>query len=229
MLVLLAGGGSVGRHMASRLAGSGHEVRIIDKTAAVVESRSKEATFGVSWIFGDACDVGVLSAAGAREADVFASVTGDDEDNLVISLLAKQEFGVPRVIARVNNPRNEWLFTEMWGVDFAVSTPQLLSALVEEAVSVGALVQLLSLQRGRANISEVTLTADSPAVGRQISETGMPREAAVVAVIRAGHVLVPAPDMVLLAGDETIVLLTGSAEDEHAVRHALLSPTVEGK
>jgi trk system potassium uptake protein len=222
MLVLIAGGGSVGRHMANRLASSGHEVRIIDKSSQVVESRSKEASLGVSWIFGDACDVGVLSAAGARVADVFASVTGDDEDNLVISLLAKQEFGVPRVIARVNNPRNEWLFTDMWGIDFAVSTPQLLSALVEEAVSVGALVQLLSLQRGRANISEVTLTPESPAVGKRISETALPREAAVVAIIRAGHVLVPAPDMILLEGDETIVLLTGSTEDEDGVRKALV-------
>jgi trk system potassium uptake protein len=222
MLVLIAGGGSVGRHMASRLASSGHEVRIIDKSATVVETRSPEAPVGVRWIFGDACDVGVLSAAGAREADVFASVTGDDEDNLVISLLAKQEFGVPRVIARVNNPRNEWLFTDMWGIDFAVSTPQLLSALVEEAVSVGALVQLLSLQRGRANLSEVTLTNESPAVGKRISETALPREAAVVAIIRAGHVLVPAPDMILLEGDETIVLLTGSTEDEDGVRTALV-------
>lgn len=222
MLVLIAGGGSVGRHMAARLAGSGHEVRIIDKNAEVFELRSKQATFGVTWVFGDACDVGVLSSSGAREADVFASVTGDDEDNLVVSLLAKQEFGVPRVIGRVNNPRNEWLFTEMWGVDFAVSTPQLLSALVEEVVSVGALVQLLSLQRGRANLSEVTLTASSPAVGLRIAETAMPREAAVVAVIRAGHVLVPAPDMILLDGDETIVLLTGSTEDEDAVRNALV-------
>ena len=222
MLVLIAGGGSVGRHMASRLAGSGHQIRILDKSAEVVEFRSKQAVFGVSWVLGDACDVGVLSAAGAREADVFASVTGDDEDNLVISLLAKQEFGVPRVIARVNNPRNEWLFTEMWGVDTSVSTPQLLSALVEEAVSVGALVQLLSLQRGRANLVEVTLTSTSPAAGRQISEAGLPREAAVVAIIRAGHVLVPADDMVLLEGDETIVLVTGSSDDEETLRRALV-------
>ena len=140
----------------------------------------------------------------------------------MISLLAKQEFGVPRVIARVNNPRNEWLFTEMWGVDTSVSTPQLLSALVEEAVSVGALVQLLSLQRGRANLVEVTLTSTSPAAGRQISEAGLPREAAVVAIIRAGHVLVPADDMVLLEGDETIVLVTGSSDDEETLRRALV-------
>ncbi len=222
MLVLIAGGGSVGRHMASRLAASGHQIRIIDNDLKVVETRSKQAVFGVTWVFGDACDVGVLDSAGAREADVFTSVTGDDEDNLVVSLLAKQEFGVPRVIARVNNPRNEWLFTEMWGVDIAVSTPQLLTSLVEEAVSVGALVRLLSLERGRANLVEVTLTTDSPAVGTRISESHLPREAAVVAVIRAGHVIVPSPDLVLLDGDETIVLLTGSTEDEDALRIALV-------
>jgi trk system potassium uptake protein len=222
MLVLIAGGGSVGRHMASRLAASNHEIRIIDNDLKVVETRSKQSVFGVTWVFGDACDVGVLDRAGARQADVFASVTGDDEDNLVVSLLAKQEFGVPRVIGRVNNPRNEWLFTEMWGIDISVSTPQLLTSLVEEAVSVGALVRLLSLQRGRANLIEVTLTEHSPAIGKRISETHMPREAAVVAVIRSGHVIVPSPDLVLAAGDETIVLLTGSTEDEDALRAALV-------
>ena len=103
---------------------------------------------------------------GVDKADVVAAVTGDDEDNLVISLLAKQEFGVPRVVARVNNPKNEWMFNEMWGVDVAVSTPHLLTALVEEAVSVGTLVRLLSFEGGKARLAEVTL-ADGVAGGRQ--------------------------------------------------------------
>ena len=108
------------------------------------------------------------------DVDVLAAVTGDDEDNLVVSLLAKQEFAVPRVIARVNNPKNHWMFNENWGVDVAVSTPHLLTSLVEEAVSVGTLVRLLSFERGRASLIEVTLAADAKAANREIVELDFP-------------------------------------------------------
>ena len=112
---------------------------------------------GVAWLEADACEVGALDGAGLAEADVVAAVTGDDEDNLVISLLAKQEFGVPRVVARVNNPKNEWMFNDQWGVDVGVSTPHLITALVEEAVSVGTFIRLLSFEGGKAKLAEVTL------------------------------------------------------------------------
>ena len=142
------------------------------------------------------------------------AVTGDDEDNLVISLLAKQEFGVPRVVARVNNPNNEWMFNESWGVDVSVSTPHLLTALVEEAVSVGSLVRLLSFEHGRARLSEVTLAENSPAEGDRDPHLGLPRDSTVVAVLRVDHVVVPRGDTVLDAGDEVLVLVTVDAEDE---------------
>jgi trk system potassium uptake protein TrkA len=145
---------------------------------------------------------------------VVAAVTGDDEDNLVISLLAKQEFAVPRVVARVNNPKNEWMFNEMWGVDVAVSTPHLLTALVEEAVSVGSLVRLLSFEGGRARLSEATLAPDSPANGKDLAELGLPRDSSVVAIIREDHVIVPRGDTVLRGGDEVLVLTTPDAEDD---------------
>src|SRR5690606_25350708 len=106
---------------------------------------------------GDACEVNVLRDAGVGSADVMVAATGDDEDNLVVSLLAKQEFAVPRVVARVNHPQNHWLFNETWGVDVSVSTPHLLTALVEEAVSVGSLVRLLNFAEGEAGLVEVTL------------------------------------------------------------------------
>ena len=122
----------------------------------------------------DACEVSELARAEVEKADVVAAVTGDDEDNLVISLLSKQEFAVPRVVARVNNPKNEWMFNDMWGVDVSVSTPHLLTALVEEAVSVGSLVRLLSFEGGRARLVEVTLAPDSPAVGKEIVTIGFP-------------------------------------------------------
>jgi trk system potassium uptake protein len=222
MKIIIIGGGSVGRHMAGQLTAAGHQATIIDNDASVVDRRSKDDMAGVTWVHGDGCAVDVLQRAGALECDVFTAVTGDDEDNLVASLLAKQEFGAQRVIARVNNPRNEWLFTEMWGVDIAVSTPHLLTSLVEEAVTVGSLVRLLSLQRGKANLLEVTLAANSPACGKTLAECALPREAAVVAVIRGGHVIVPSPNTVLHENDETVVLMSGNLNDEAALQRALI-------
>lgn len=214
MKVFIAGAGSVGRHMADQLVASGHQVWLIDNDPNVVGERVDAGPIdGVTWLLGDACEVRFLERVKLAEADVIAAVTGDDEDNLVVSLLAKQEFGVPRVVARVNNPRNEWMFNEMWGVDVSVSTPHLLTGLVEEAVTVGSLVQLMTLEGGKARLSEVTLAPGSPAIGKEIRQLGLPREAAVVAVVRGGHVVVPSLDMGLQEGDEVLVLLSSAASD----------------
>ena len=158
--------------------------------------------------------VGELSRASLERADVALAVTGDDEDNLVTSLLAKQEFGVPRVIARVDHPANEWMFTEMWGVDVAVSAPHLLSALVEEAVTVGSIVRLLRVAGGKARLVEVTLAADGPILGRSIVDAGFPRGSSVVAIVRAGDVVVSRGDTSFHLGDEVIVLVSDDAEAE---------------
>jgi trk system potassium uptake protein len=162
---------------------------------------------------GDACEVSTLNAAGVATADVVVAATGDDEDNLVISLLSKQEFAVPRVVARVNHPKNHWLFDQTWGVDISVSTPHLLSALVEEAVSVGTLVRLMQLESSGARLVEVTLAGKSPAAGRQLSNLGMPRDATVVAIVRRAHVVVPRGDTVLEPGDEVLVLVAPDSEE----------------
>ncbi len=151
---------------------------------------------------------------------VVASVTGDDEDNLVVSLLAKQEFGVPRVIARVNNPNNYWMFNDMWGVDVSVSTPHLITSLVQEAVAVGNLVRLMQLKGGKAELVEVTLANDSPACNKSLGEIHFPRSASVVAIVRDSRVLIPEPAMVLRAGDEVMALITEDAEA--AVQQALI-------
>jgi len=143
---------------------------------------------------------------------VVVAATGDDEDNLVVSLLAKMEFAVPRVVARVNHPKNQWLFNETWGVDVSVSTPHLLTALVEEAVSVGALVRILQLAHGEARLVEVTLAEDSPAKGRTLSQLELPRDAIIVAVVRENRVVVPHGDTTLYSGDEVIALLTEESE-----------------
>jgi trk system potassium uptake protein len=219
MRVIIVGAGSVGRYMATQLATSGHQVTVLDQDRGVLERHGNDDS-AVTWALGDGCEIDTLDRLGGSEADVVAAVTGDDEDNLVVSLLAKQEFGVPRVVARVNNPNNEWMFTDMWGVDVSVSTPHLLTGLVEEAVSVGSFVRLLSLDHGRARLAEVTLAEQSPAVGRGIAELGFPRESTVVALLRSSHVVVPRGDTVLLAGDEVIVLVTADSEDD--VRRVLV-------
>ncbi|MDA8289999.1 MAG: TrkA family potassium uptake protein [Actinomycetota bacterium] len=220
MKVVIAGAGAVGTFLAADLAQNGHDVLLIEKNVANIESMPSAPL--VRLVSADACEVDVLQKSGLEEADVVVAATGDDEDNLVISLLAKQEFAVPRVIARVNHPKNHWLFNETWGVDIAVSTPHLLSALVEEAVSVGSLVRLLQFEGGNARLVEVTLAEESPIVGRTISEMGLPRGATVVAVVRESHVVVPRGDTRLGPGDEVLLLVTGDADDE--VRRLLVAP-----
>jgi trk system potassium uptake protein TrkA len=213
MKVIIAGGGSVGRFTAREMVSSGHTVTIIDNDRATLrEYQSRSESAGIEWQFGDACDYDVLQSVGVREADVVASVTGDDEDNLVVSLLAKQEFGVPRVVARVNNPKNYWMFNEMWGVDVSVSTPHLITSLVQEATSVGNFVRLMQLKGGKAELVEVTLAESSPAANRAISELVLPRSATIVALVRAERVMVPTKDTVLRPGDEVMALITEDAE-----------------
>ena len=219
MNVVIAGGGSVGRFIAEQLVANGHSVTIVDSDADVV-ARHGASLEGVAWFRGDACDTDLLRRAGLERADVIAAVTGDDEDNLVVSLIARQEFGVPRVVARVNNPKNEWMFNETWGVDVAVSTPHLITGLVQEAVTVGSFVRLLSFEGGRAKLAEVTLADDSPALDREIAELGFPRDATVVAILRDEKVVVPRGETILRAGDEVMVLVTTDSED--AVRARLV-------
>ena len=221
MKVFVAGGGNVGKFIAADLTAAGHQVIVLEKDRTVVERAEASGEFpGVDFRWVDACELARLSQVGLETADVMAAVTGDDEDNLVISLLAKQEFGVPRVIARVNHPKNEWLFTEMWGVDVSVSTPHLLTALVEEAVTVGSLVRLLQFEGGKARLVEVTLAVESPAAGLRVADLGMPRNSTLVAIIRQDHVVVPRGDTALEAGDEVLALVTPDSEAD--VRRVLV-------
>jgi len=213
--IVIVGAGKVGTFIAEDLVGNGHEVVVVERDHHQVERRRVAPGLGsISWVVADACEISELARAEPERADVLLAVTGDDEDNLVASLLAKQEFGVPRVIARVNHPANEWMFGEMWGVDIAVSAPHLLSALVEEAVSVGSIVRLLQVAGGKARLVEVTLSDDSPILGQEIVAVGFPRGSSVVAIVRAGNVVVPRGDTSFHVGDEVIVLVTDEAEEE---------------
>lgn len=212
MKVVIAGAGNVGSFIAEDLYNAGHEVLVLEQDETLVAKLSND--INCEWVVADACEVASLHKAGVSNADVMVAATGDDEDNLVISLLAKQEFMVPRVVARVNHPKNHWLFNKSWGVDVAVSTPHLLSSLVEEAVSVGTLVRLLSFEKSGARLVEVTLAEDSPAVDRGIAQIGIPKGATIVAVIRADNIVVPRGDTILRIGDEVLALVTSDTEGQ---------------
>jgi len=214
MRVIIVGGGAVGTYIAKELAESKHDVMIVElDPERVARAEASGIWDGLQHLNVDACEVTEFGLAHPESAEVVVAVTGDDQVNLVVSLLAKQEFGVPRVIARVNNPDNEWLFNETWGVDVSVSTPHLLTALVEEAVSVGSLVRLMSLEGDKARLSEVKLASNSPANGKQIVDLGFPRDSTVVAILRNEHVVVPRGDTSLAEGDEVMVLVTAESED----------------
>jgi trk system potassium uptake protein TrkA len=217
MRVAIAGAGNVGLFIANELVGNGHEVLIIEQQPAVAAKVPPRD--GLEVRVSDACEVSSLKEAELETCDVVVAATGDDEDNLVVSLLAKQEFAVPRVIARVNHPKNEWLFNETWGVDMAVSTPHLITALVDEAVSVGRLVRLFRLEGGQVGLVEVTLAENSPVANQAIRDLELPRDATLVAVVRDDHVVMPRGDTVLSPGDEVLALVT--TESETMVRQML--------
>ncbi|MBA3744541.1 TrkA family potassium uptake protein [Sporichthya sp.] len=218
MRVAIAGAGAVGRSIARELLGNGHQVLLMDKDPRAIKV---ERVPDAEWLLADACEMSSLQEAELQRCDVVICASGDDKVNLVVSLLAKTEFAVPRVVARVNHPGNESLFTESWGVDVAVSTPRLLSALVEEAVTVGDLVRLFSFRHGEANLVELTLPEDSPQIGNRVGDVPWPPDTALVAIIRQSRVLVPTRDDPLEALDE--LLFVASAEQETRLED-LLSP-----
>jgi trk system potassium uptake protein TrkA len=211
--IAVAGAGNVGTYVAKDLMAKGHEVVLIDQSDESL-AHARDELDGVSEVLGDACELHTLDEAVLSSCDVVVAATGDDEDNLVISLLAKQEFAVPRVVARVNHPDNEWLFNEAWGVDVSVSTPHMLTALVEEAVSTGDLVRLLNLEQGKVFLLEVTLVEGSPAGGKTVGDLAMPPDCTLVAIIRDRHVIVPKAETPLRSGDEIMALSSPQAEDD---------------
>jgi len=216
MRVAIAGAGAVGRSIAMELIDNEHEVMLIERDLAAIEPESVERA---EWVNADACELSSLEEAGLQGCDVVIAATGDDKVNLVVSLLAKMEFAVRRVVARVNDPRNEWLFDENWGVDVAVSTPRILAAVVEEAVSVGDLVRLMTLRQGQANLVEVTLPEATPLAGKAVRDLRLPTDSALVAILRGGRVIVPQPDDSLEGLDELLLVATSDVEEE--IRTAL--------
>lgn len=216
MRIAIAGAGAVGRSIALELIEARHQIMLMEREGNQFDPETVEQA---DWVLGDACELSTLEESGLQLCDVVIAATGDDKVNLVVSLLAKTEFAVRRVVARVNDPNNEWLFTEAWGVDVAVSTPRMLAAMVEEAVSVGDLVRLMSFQQGKANLVEMTLAPETTLAGRPVSQLTLPKDAALVTILRGDRVIVPEPNDPLEAGDE--LLFVASADVEAQIRTAL--------
>lgn len=209
MKILIAGAGSVGCSIARELVSHAHEVALIDRSPGAMRvAEVPEA----DWQLADACDIDALAEAGAENCDVVVAATGDDKANLVISLLSKTEYGVPRTVARVNNPRNEWLFDETWGVDVAVSTPRIMTSLVEEAVSVGSLVSIFAFHQSGAVMHELTLPQDCPVVGELVSDVELPAHTVLAAILRDYRPIRPGRDERFERGDELIFVTARQGE-----------------
>ncbi len=218
MRVAIAGAGNVGQFIARELISNGHQVLLIDNNPkAIRHGLLPEA----EWLLADACELESIEEARLDTCDVAIAATGDDKANLVYSLLAKTEFGVPRTVGRVNHPSNEWLFDDVWGVDVSVSTPRIMTALAEEAVTVGDLVRLFSFTKSETDLVEMTLPESSPCIGRLIGEAQWPDDVILVALIRDGRGLPPAKDVALEAADELLFIVPPDAEKALAT---MLSP-----
>jgi len=220
MRIVIAGAGSVGRSIAHELLAAGHEVTLVDKQPSAMRVASVAEA---DWLLADACELSSLSQARTDECDVVVAATGDDKVNLVVSFLSKTEFGVPRTVARVNNPKNEWMFDEAWGVDVAVSTPRIMTAMVEEAVSIGDLVKIFTFHQSGAEILEVTLPPESPLVGVRAGHVVWPRDTVLAAIVRGARPIAPSPDDTLETGDE-LLIVAGSDADLDGLQALLVTP-----
>ena len=211
MRIAIAGAGNVGRAIARELLDNGHQVLLIDRDPKALKIDSVP---DAEWLMADACEIASLDNAQLNNCQVLVAATGDDKVNLVASLLGKTEYGVPRVVARINHPKNEWLFDQSWGVDVAVSTPRIITALVEEAVSVGDVVRLFSVRKGQANLVEITLPDSSICIGKTMEEVELPEDASLAAIVRDGRVISPSPSDLFIAGDELLFVASTAAEDK---------------
>ena len=211
MRIGIAGAGAVGRSVARELLDNGHKILLIERDPRHYEPVTVP---DADWLLADACELASLEESGLQTCDVVIAATGDDKVNLAAALLAKTEFGVPRVVARVNESFNEWLFTEAWGVDVAVSTPRAIVAGVEGAIDVGHLVRLMGLRGGQINLAKLRLPEDNPLVGDRLRDLALPENTALVAVLRGSRIILAQSDDVLEAGDEMLFLANSAVEDQ---------------
>jgi len=206
MLVIIVGGGKTGSHLATQLIEQGHAVKVIEARPDVIERLQQELSEQVI-IVGDGSSPAILEAAGIGQANVLAAVTGEDETNLVITSLGRFEYHVPRIIARVNNPKNAWLFTEEMGVDVALSQTDILAKLIVEEMSLGDMMTLLKLRKGEFSIVEEKVHPQALVVGKALRDIKLPPDCVFAAVLRSGALIVPRGDTVLQPVDEVIALI----------------------
>lgn len=210
MFVIIVGGGKVGSHLTALLLNEGHEARVIDDRPDVLERLRAELPPGVV-VAGDGSSPGVLEAAEIRRANVLAAVTAEDEANLVITTLARFEFNVPRVIARVNDPKNAWMFNANMGVDVVLNQADILAKLIAEEMSFGDMMTLLKLRRGEYSLVEEKLPPGSQMLGAPLMELPLPETCVIAAVIRHGKVLVPRGSLHFDVGDEVLAVVDNAS------------------
>jgi trk system potassium uptake protein TrkA len=221
MRIGIAGAGAVGRSVARELLDYGHKVLLIERNAGHYEPHTVP---GAEWLLADACELASLEESGLQTCDVMIAATGDDKVNLAAALLAKTEFGVPRVVARVNEMVNDWLFTEAWGIDVAVSAPRAMVAGVEGAIDIGHMVRMMELRQGQAKLAKLTLPEGNAFVGQRIRDLTLSENTALAVVLRGGEVILPQADELLRAGDEMLFVTAGAIDEVGAIVRAALTP-----
>lgn len=203
MYIIIVGAGKVGYFLAERLFRDNHSVALIDKDKSVCEGITRK--LDILMICGDGCSPAVLKEAGIERADVVAAVTGDDEDNLIICQLAKERFSVKRTVARVNDPKHEYVFSEL-GVDIPIDATAIIAKIIEEEVSFTDFVNLLSFKRGKLAIVRVDLPDDAPVINKMVKDITLPPDSVLVSILRGEEVIVPHGETVLESGDDIIAL-----------------------
>jgi trk system potassium uptake protein TrkA len=204
MYIIIVGGGDVGLSLTRLLQEEGHEVLLVEKDPTCFAKLSED--LGESVVLGDGAELGTLLDMGANRADVLVSVTGTDQDNLVICQLAKLIYLIPRTIAKVNDPRNEELFSSA-GVDATVSSTRIIASLIEEKIDAGMTIPILAFKEGGVEIFKSELSKESSLINRKISKLKLPDECNIIAILRGSNVIIPRGDTVFRAGDEVFVLI----------------------
>jgi trk system potassium uptake protein len=222
MYTIIVGGGKVGAYLASLLLTEKHQIKIIDHSKASIALLEKSIPAEML-ILGSGSNPNVLEAAGIQKANVVAAVTGSDETNLVVCSLARQEFNCPRVIARVNNPENAWLYTPDMGVDVALNQADVLAHLIAEEMSLGDMMTLLKLRRGLYSLVEEKVHPTSIANGKAVKDLNIPTRCVLAAIIRKGELIVPRGDTVLQAADEVLAVVHST---EIPLLAAILGPAL---
>jgi trk system potassium uptake protein TrkA len=215
MFVIIVGGGKTGSYLAKLMLDAGHQVKVIEDRPTVFERLSEELPID-ALLCGDGSSPTILEAAGIKNAQVLAAVTGEDEANLVITTLAKFEFKVQRTIARVNNPKNAWLFTSMMGVDVALNQADILAKLIIEEMTLGEMMTLLKLRKGEYSLVEEIVNPTAPVLGKPLRELTLPSECVIAAIIRKNKLLIPRGETIFEPSDEVLAVVHSSQSSELA-------------